>query len=453
MSDFPKLQHEAGSYPCTILHPNGHHLPGQLELAAEQRPTAEVFGWPYEVAQEMRFPQPTEKHPALLCELRNGPVVLLVDTSVTSWWPGRATLHASTAVVGFDLTSDPQSTFHEASLQITNAQRVFGPIPITSMRTPRSRPDGGDVEVAATISVDANRVYEHGGTKLRCRYWWSIRNLDYFQFGIRTAPVFEVRDGEALTAAEWVTRHVLPLRELVTLATLENQSIAWLTLDQDAAVPGRGSRENQVFARDILQAPFAPQRDMENDGKSLFVLSDLPYNPVELLQRWEGLRQTHRSFIQPLMHGVTERMDLRARFLSLVQALEGLHTQIAGEGPVSVAEHQQKRKHILAEIKARGLGRDGRAFLNRWLDRFGRYSLSERLQQLRDTVSEDIADLVDLDLVPGKVPEYRNKLSHGAEDYSWEVLRPPTRALTIIGVAHVLRMLDLPLDRLPRLFQ
>jgi hypothetical protein len=51
--------------------------------------------------------------------------------------------------------------------------------------------------------------------------------------------------------------------------------------------------------------------------------------------------------------------------------------------------------------------------------------------------------------VPEDIPEIRNRLSHRAEDYSWQAVRRAMRAMSAIGSAHVLRLLDLPLDCLP----
>lgn len=64
----------------------------------------------------------------------------------------------------------------------------------------------------------------------------------------------------------------------------------------------------------------------------------------------------------------------------------------------------------------------------------------------------DVERVADAGLVPGNIPDIRNRLSHGAEDYSWQSLRPAMRVMSAIGAAHVLRLLDLPPDRLPMVF-
>jgi hypothetical protein len=119
---------------------------------------------------------------------------------------------------------------------------------------------------------------------------------------------------------------------------------------------------------------------------------------------------------------------------------------VIGEGPVPAEEHREKRKEILKAVKDAGLNKK---WTDRWLDRYGRFSLAERLAQLRNMVSEDVGHVADLSLVPGEIPEIRNGLSHGAGDYSWEDLNPAMRVMSAIGAAHVLRLLDLPADRLP----
>ena len=60
----------------------------------------------------------------------------------------------------------------------------------------------------------------------------------------------------------------------------------------------------------------------------------------------------------------------------------------------------------------------------------------------------DIERVADVDLIPGDIPEICNRLSHGAEDYSWQTLRPAMRTMSAIGAAHVLHLLDLLLNRL-----
>jgi hypothetical protein len=56
----------------------------------------------------------------------------------------------------------------------------------------------------------------------------------------------------------------------------------------------------------------------------------------------------------------------------------------------------------LKAVKDAGLNKK---WTDRWLDRFGRFSLAERLAQLRDMVNEDVGHVADLSLVPGEIPE------------------------------------------------
>ena len=450
MSTFPKLDVETGSYPCTVIYPNGDRQAGQLELEAAQSPHGEVFGWPPGLEKATSFPQSAQQYPVLACELRVGYQALLLNASVEMWFPGRSLVRAEAAVVGHGLEHDPESTFPEVSLQITGGHRVFGATPIAHTCGPTSFPSEGQVEYKATVDVDANRSYQRDDVELRCRYWLSVHHLDYYRFGLRTAPVFEIRDASRPSALGWIANHVRPLRELITLATLEPQTVSWLELDHEK--DGKNFGSVQVFSREIAQSPYAPSLDRDKDGRSLFLFSSLPYSPLELVERWEKLRAAHPNFIEPLMRGVTEPTDSRSGFLLLVQALEGLHAETYGEGPQSLEEHKEERESILKEVKTLGLDKDRRAFLHRWLDMNGRYSLRERLEELRDAVASDVAILVDLTLIPGDVPRYRNQISHGAASIPAQTLRPVNRALAALGVAHVLRLLDLPRDRMSQLF-
>jgi len=443
MPEFPSLIVKPGSYPCVIEHPDGQRLAAMLDLGEEVSPRGQVFDWPVpERGGVVTVPQPAEKFPMLKCSLRAGWEVLLVEAAVQALLPGQASLQASLAVAGHGLLADPDKVFPEATVQVTEGHRLFGVAPLTKVGFPKPMPETGRAEFSVEVNLDANATYKSDGTELRCRYWINSSVTDYRRFFVTTAPVFEIRSLGPLTPAKWIASYVLPLRELLTLATLEPQAVAWATLDADSE---SGTRSYQLYSQDIQQVAYAPPADPHNESRTLFTFPDLPYSPVDLLRRWEDLRTTRKSFIRPLMQGLTEQMNARTRFLLLVQSLEGLHTEMIGEGPVTVEEHRRRRTEFLQAIKDAGLDKK---WANRWLDRYGRFSLAERLTQLRDMVREDMEHVDDVSLVPGEIPEIRNRLSHGAGDYSWEDLRPAMRVMSAIGAAHVLRLLDLPADRL-----
>lgn len=450
--EFPPLMVKPGSYPCVLYHPDGQLLPGVLDLGACHSPHGQVFDWPVRERAGIRsVPQPVEQFPVLKCSLRAGWEVLLAEATVQALLPGQASFRASLGVAGHGLLADPGKGFPEASVQVTEGHRLFGRPPLTQVVFPHPMPETGTAAFSVQVDLDANVTYRSDDTELRCRYWITSSLTDYRRFFVTTAPVFEIKSASPLTPAQWMTRYVLPLRELVTLATLQPQAVAWATLDMnnEGASAEGGTQSYQLYSRDIRQVPYAPTADPHDESRTLFTFPGLPYSPAELLSRWEDLRTTRKSFIQPLMQGLTEQMSARARFLLLVQALEGLHTEMAGEGPVPIEEHRDKRKEILKVIKDAGLDKK---WADRWLDRHGRFSLAERLSELRDMVREDTGGIADISLVPGDIPEIRNRLSHGSGDYSWEDLNPAMRVMSAIGAAHVLRLLGLPTDRLSAVF-
>lgn len=457
MGDFPKLIIKPGSYTCVLEHPDGRRITGQIELNASQSPLGEIFGWPPVPSSKgvTAYPQPDEHFASLKCDLRQGLEVLLLDVTVRVWFPERAHFYARHALVGHGLFSNPDRHFAGASVQITAGHRLFGEIPIISTLGPRYIPETGNVDFTARMSSGANKTYISGNSELRCKYWFTHSSNDYYQFRLATAPVFELENSQSsLSASDWLTRHLLPLRDLITLATLEPQTLAWVMLDESrmAAEEIVTQRDFQLFSSEVSQEPYSPTADGINDGRTLFTFSEAPINPVDLLIRWDELRQSHAAFIRPLMQGLTEKLSPQARFLFLVQALEGLHAKTVGEGPVTVAEHRKKRSSILKVLKDAGLEKEDREWANRWFDLYGRYSLAERLTQLRDAVQEEIEGAVDLSVMPGSIPEIRNNLSHGAKDYQWQDLLPQMRAMSAVGVAHILSLLGLPTDRLSRMF-
>jgi ApeA N-terminal domain 1 len=240
-------------------------------------------------------------------------------------------------------------------VQITEGHRLFGRASLTKVTIPTATPETGKVGFSVELDRDANMTYSSNGTELRCRFWIQGSLTDYRRFFVTTAPVFEIRSTEPRTPGEWMNGHVRPLRELVTLAIFEPQTVAWATLDDEhEGVSTDGStRSFQLFSGDIQQAPYAPTADPHQESRTLFTFPDLPYGPVELLRRWEDLRTAHRGLIQPLMQGLTEQMNPRARFLFLVQALEGLHTETVGERPCT-------RRPAQGEAERGAAGREGR---------------------------------------------------------------------------------------------
>jgi hypothetical protein len=407
-----------------VEHPNGQRLAAQLDLFAGRDPQGQVFDWPVEErGGVITLPQAAQQFPLLKCVLRAGWEVLLVDVTVQAQLPGQASLYAPLAVAGHGLSADPRRCFLEASAQVTGGHRLFGRAPLTKVTFPTTMPETGKVDFSVEVDRDANVTYNRGGSELRCRYWIQSSLTDYRRFFVTTAPVVEIRSHTPLTPGEWMTSYLVPLRELVILATLEPQTVAWATLDDEheGASSEGSSRSFQLYSHDIKQEPYAPKADPYQESRTLFTFPDLPYSPVDLMRRWEDLRMAHRGFIQPLMQGLTEQMNPRARFLFLVQALEGLHSDTAGESPVPVEQHRAQRREVLQAVKDAGLDKK---WADRWLDRHGRFNLEDRLTQLRDAVRSDVERVADLDQVPGDIPEIRNRLSHGAADYSWQDLHP-----------------------------
>src|SRR5581483_9491483 len=130
----------------------------------------------------------------------------------------------------------------------------------TSTTWPRRNSETGNVEYNPVLTGAADASYRSQEVEMRCRYWLESSMTDYFQFRITTAPVFELRSDSSLSPNDWLGKHILPLRELVALATLEPQSIAWVMVDE-AYEPPTGmvtTRDYQLYSETITQSPYAP---------------------------------------------------------------------------------------------------------------------------------------------------------------------------------------------------
>ena len=229
----------------------------------------------------------------LTCDLRAGWEIVLLDVTVQGLLPGQARFRASLAVAGHGLHADPGRAFPEASVQVTAGHRLFAKPPLTKVTWPTPIPETGKVEFSVEVDRDANVTYTSEGTELRCQYWISGSLTDYRRYSVTTAPVFEIKNATPLTPTEWITTHTLPLRELVILATLQAQTVAWATLDEqvESASAEGSERSFQLYSRDIQQAPVLTPADPYQESQTLFTFPELPYSPVELLRRWESLAQ------------------------------------------------------------------------------------------------------------------------------------------------------------------
>jgi hypothetical protein len=442
-----------GEYPCVVHHPTAGNLPGTAELCPGRDPVVHVYDWPIVASGGVTsFPGPEEQLATARCELRQGVDLILFDAVVQPWLPEHAWMSSSLALAAPPGFVEPDTRFFEARLQITHGHRVFGTFPIHAVEWPSQPATTGTDRYSVHWDADAITRFPLGGVDLRAEFLISHSIGDRYQFSLQSRPVFTLTSEAARSPAEWMRDYLEPLRDLVSLATLEPQRIAIASVGS----PDNDERERPLdytlFSRAIDQEAYSPSIDTRNDGRTLFTFRDAIGNPLELLSRWQQLQRDSSAFVEPLLAGLTQPASPRVHFLALVQALEGLHAEQHGEGRIPVEDHRARRTSVLEEVGRAGISDESLDWLKAWIDRYGRYSLRERLDQLATEVADDIGPIAGAQLEARRIAEIRNGLSHGSRKYSGDELQPHLRAMAVVGIAHLLRLLEVPPGNIERFF-
>jgi hypothetical protein len=231
-----------------------------------------------------------------------------------------------------------------------------------------------------------------------------------------------------------MSRYVLPLAEIATLATERQQPVCWV---QVRPAKDRDQWPVQVFSADIDdQAAYeASEPDMKLMVSDLHA-SLIPLGPdgvdlAEVLTRWHTLRDEHHTFHEYLTLRHREAtMSARARMLAAVPALEGLHDAVHGKPPPGRAE--QLRNEVFNRVRVLpGLTAHDLDYLDKRLAPPEGYKLAFRLGALADhDLSVDLRALITkrtdplppvlvLDGIDGRQTVWeamgtvRNRIAHG----------------------------------------
>ncbi|MDQ3764454.1 MAG: hypothetical protein M3460_23700 [Actinomycetota bacterium] len=261
-----------------------------------------------------------------------------------------------------------------------------------------------------------------------------------------------------------MNRYVLPLAEIATLATDRRQPVSWVQV-----YPAKDQWPVQVFCADIDEqtsydaAEPDPQVMVSNVHSSLIGLGPGGVDLADVLARWHTLRDEYRTFYDYLTLPRREPgISARARFLTAVPALEGLHDAL--HGPPPPGRDEQVRSEVLDRVRALpGLAPDDLAYLDRRLAPPDGYKLAHRLSalvehdlgiDLRALITrrtDPLPDFLALEGVDGQLPIWetmataRNRIAHGKSPVpTAEQITALTRLAHTLAAALALGRLGVP---------
>jgi hypothetical protein len=335
--DFPHLPITTGRYAAEWFV-DDRTLPGEVELEAGRPPRLTFFGevkplvWRTEGKKwSAGFPQ-DHALPRIIGRLRNGHDIVVTDADVSVWVPQRSMGLARHAVVGLGISEAKDGHYRRIRLQMTGSDILFGIPPIKAVSFPDPTKVGFEGKIGAEVNSQSVQHWEDPSSSVAvtCSYEGNFSLTNRYRHHLVFAPVVEF-EGEPATVDEWMAQWVRPLLGLAALSARSPQRLCWVTLHtgRDERDPESPSRSGVLFGSGISQEPYqADESDKlrDPDRRPLLTFRDLPLGLLVVLAQWRALEASQNPFLG-LYRSVLFQPDLppRARFLYLIQALEGLH--------------------------------------------------------------------------------------------------------------------------------
>jgi hypothetical protein len=209
-------------------------IAGELETQARRPPQFVLFDDidNYEWSRGRDLPE-EHTYERIIGRLRSNEDVVLTDTTILIWAPGRCIGSARHAVVGLGMANVSADRYAAIELQITGAELFFGTRPIKSVSVPRGEATHLEGTFSAEGDPASNRHWEDqkGGLALDCSYSAHFSGTDPFRHELVFAPVVQITSADPLTLDEWVELWITPLLRVASLATRAPQRLSWLRVE------------------------------------------------------------------------------------------------------------------------------------------------------------------------------------------------------------------------------
>jgi len=376
--------------------------------------------------------------PRLVGKLPSNEEIVIIDATLSEWFPERFQGFGRWAIAGLDIAVVPSDRYEHVSFQISDADLWFGVQPLSKVTWPK--PTSAERTFSATVNHDAYRVWRdtRNGITVDIGYPHTY-NLDPYRFGLTFAPVFDIRSRDPLTLDDWRGDWIAPLVDLASIATKRPQTLSWLNVHHGE---GHGSRTGTVFTWGIHQSPYTAHYEdewrMNAERRPLFTLAQVPLTPMKLVRTWRRLQAGNDPFVE-LYRAALFQPDLppRARFLQLIQALEARHSFANREADRRAqTSFQTRRQEVINTARHAGISPADLRFLTDEWSKQRRDNLERRLRPLLDGVPAAIRQRLEsnpeLDAIRAQLASdaqapatttqaqlrvLRNQLSHGDRNY------------------------------------
>ena len=443
---------------------------GEVDLQGMRQPAGTVFGtapvnWTVTGGSVgAGFPQHFN-YPLVHGEMNGNLDVVLIDAHLTvfgehpreglgSFKAGNAYFNAWAALVGRDAPRNGPVLVDSGVIQVPYLESFVGKSPIAEITFPRGVIYQQDEpKFTATFDKGSLQEWSDDGAEVSVYYNISADINGFHHFGLTFSPVVSVELTKPVTLAEFLTEWVFPLRGLVASAVGEKVDINHLTCSP--VIEGDTRRQFQVFNASISQAPYASTNSLKDKHVSAIRLASDGESLLRLLRKWQELRVAENPILNTYdITAVGRGQHPRARFLLLIQALEGLY----GYERRSEERHSRfasERESMLARCKD-NLESTVFKFVKKHLSKRPPLGVDSVLREMLQALPIDLeAELTDGALVKSVRSQFptvtstldairivRNDLSHGNRTYDRHALAEAADILERVVRGHLLRLLD-----------
>lgn len=303
---------------------------------------------------------------------------------------------------------------------------------------------------------DSYQVWSDDDAEVALEYFISAdTGITGYHFSVAFSPTVRIELKTPVPIKDFFISWVLPLHGLVSVATGKNEDITYWScspvIEGDDDPPSR--RQFQVFARGIKQEPYASENTIPDKHLSAIRLATGD-SLLNLLRRWQHLQDERNPILNTYdVHALTPDQAPRARFLLLIQALEGLcghEDRLSGKWD----KFEAKRARILDGCRDALAAKDFR-YLERMLPKTP-HNLDDALTAMLDGLPTNLEpELAETELVKivlaqvdevtstvGALRHVRHKLSHGVETFDANHLHVVAGILDRAVRGHLLRLLE-----------
>lgn len=318
---------------------------GEVELRKLRQPRGSVFGtapvnWVInETTGERRaaFDQHFD-YPLVYGEMNGGLDVVLLDAHLTvhgekprvgfiNFGDANAHFDSWAALVGHGAPRNGPVLVDSGVIQVPHLEALSGRNPIVSNHFPgEDIYEHPDPLFGATFNKESLQKWQDDGAEVTLFYQLSASMGGWYGFSLAFSPVVSVKLSQPIPLSEFLTEWAWPLRGLMAAATGKREDISYMTcspvIEGDTRPPE--VRQFQVFNASIAQEPYTSSNSLQGKDVSAIRLSEGD-SLLGLLRRWQGLRAAENPVLNTYdITAVGPSQHPRARFLLLLQALEGL---------------------------------------------------------------------------------------------------------------------------------